>query len=87
VSGNRSTSEIHSQSTAIPEWITPALIAETKAVWRPYYAEDLTDEQAVALLIPVGVLYEVLFTGKDQDEEELEKTDDEEAVHCIGAGQ
>jgi hypothetical protein len=73
-------------NAAVPAWITPALIAETRAVWQPYYNEDLTDEMAVALLIPVGVLYEVLFPG-EADDEEAEAADDEETVHCAGAGQ
>jgi hypothetical protein len=64
----------------LPGWITPELIVETRAAWQPYYEEDLTDEQAVALLIPVGVLYEILFSGDAVHEEETDDGGDEE-VH------
>lgn len=71
-------------SGVAPGWITPALIAETRAVWQPYYKQELTNEQAVALLIPVGVLYEILFSGEADDHEE-EADDDGEEVHRLGA--
>ena len=70
---------------ALPGWITPELIAETRAVWQPYYKEDLTDEQAVALLIPVGVLYEILYSGDADHEEEADNGDEE--VHCSRPGE
>lgn len=79
--GDHSISESDPPAAAIPAWITPALIAETRAAWQPYYEEDLTNEQAVALLIPVGLLYEVLFTG-ETDDAENEGTD-EDAVYCM----
>lgn len=85
--GDPQTSEAESQLAAIPAWITPELIAETRTAWQPYFPEDLTDEQAVCLLIPVGVLYEVLFPGEADDEEETKAADDDEAIHCAGAGQ
>ena len=74
-----------SLSGPLPGWITPELIAETRAVWQPYFTEELTDEQAVALLIPVGVLYEILYTGEadhaeDQGDDEDDGDGDEE-VH------
>jgi hypothetical protein len=58
------------------------LIAETRAVWQPYYKEDLTDEQAAALLIPVGALYEILFLEEADDAEEAD--DGDEDVHRPG---
>ena len=42
----------------------PADRVPTRAVWQPYYREVLTDEQAVELLILVGVFYEILFSGE-----------------------
>jgi hypothetical protein len=59
------------------------LIAETRALWQPYYNEDLTDEQAVSLLIPVGALYEVLFSGEADDEEKADDADRNE-IHRLG---
>jgi hypothetical protein len=79
-----------SPPTPLPGWITPELIAETRTVWRPYYPEDLTDEQAVALLLPVGVLYEVLSpddTDRDTDDEEERADADGEEVHRPGPRQ
>lgn len=69
-----------SPPTPLPGWITPDVIAETRTVWQPYYDEDLTEEQVVALLLPVGVLYEVLFSG-DADHEEEADDDGDEEVH------
>jgi hypothetical protein len=71
----------------IPPWITPELMEETRAVWQPYYEKELTDEDVLALLIPVGVLYEILFSKGVRNEESEEAKDHDEEVHRGRAGQ
>ena len=44
----------------LPAWITADLIAETLRVWQPYYAQPLTPEDAVGILMSVGNLFTVL---------------------------
>ncbi|HEX8524850.1 MAG TPA: hypothetical protein VF669_21540 [Tepidisphaeraceae bacterium] len=41
----------------LPGWITPEVIAETRAVWQPFYEEALTNDAIVALLLNVGTLH------------------------------
>ena len=43
-----------------PDWITPELVEATIRVWQPYYAELLTPEEAVTMILNVGRLYGVL---------------------------
>ena len=56
---------------ALPAWITPERIANTRTTWQPYYSEPLTDEDAIEMLLTVGNLYRVL-AGADDDESEEE---------------
>jgi hypothetical protein len=51
-----------------PDWVTAELLAETIAAWQPYYADDLTADQALEILLAAGRLFEAL--GDSQDEEE-----------------
>ena len=44
----------------LPAWITADLIAETLRVWQPYYAQPLTPEDAIGILLNVGNLFGVL---------------------------
>ena len=44
----------------LPAWITDDLIAETLRVWQPYYAQPLTPEDAIGILLNVGNLFGVL---------------------------
>ena len=44
----------------LPAWITADLIAETLRVWQPYYAQPLTPEEAIGILLNVGNLFGVL---------------------------
>lgn len=83
---DRATSQTQPQSAAIPSWVTPALIAQTKVVWQPYFEEELTDAAALELLVPVGVLYEVLYTEKSGNQEADELDESGELV-CAGADQ
>ena len=46
-----------------PDWITPELIEATIRVWQPYYAEVLSPEDAVTMILDVGRLFEVLSSG------------------------
>jgi hypothetical protein len=46
-----------------PDWITPELVEATIRVWQPYYAELLTPEEAVTMILNVGRLYGVLSSG------------------------
>ena len=43
-----------------PDWITPELVEATIRVWQPYYAELLTPEESVTMILNVGRLYGVL---------------------------
>jgi hypothetical protein len=43
-----------------PDWITPELVEATIRVWQPYYAELLTPDEAVTMILNVGRLYGVL---------------------------
>jgi hypothetical protein len=46
-----------------PDWITAELIEQTIRVWQPFYAEVVTPEEAVTMILNVGRLYEVLSSG------------------------
>ncbi|MGH7213639.1 MAG: hypothetical protein ACREIT_02570 [Tepidisphaeraceae bacterium] len=65
--GDRSFSETQPPSAATPAWITPALIARTRRVWSPLYGHELTDDDAIELLISVGALCDVLFAPNPLD--------------------
>ena len=47
----------------LPAWITVDLIAETLHVWQPYYAQPLTPEDAIGILLNVGGLFTALSGG------------------------
>ena len=47
----------------LPSWITPDLIAETIGAWQPYYAQRLTPEDAVDILLGVGSVFAVVSGG------------------------
>ena len=47
----------------LPTWITADLIAETLRVWQPYYAQPLTPEDAIGILLNVGGLFTALSGG------------------------
>ena len=42
-----------------PRWVTPELLADTLHVWQPYYG-NLTSEDALAIILNVGNLFDVL---------------------------
>jgi hypothetical protein len=69
-------------SGAVPPWITPELMALTREVWQPYYPEkSLTTDDLLALLLPVGVLTEILFLNGGQSANSEETDEDAEEVH------
>jgi hypothetical protein len=43
-----------------PAWITPELVARTLKVWQPYYTFALSPEDAVAIILGVARLFDVL---------------------------
>lgn len=43
-----------------PDWVTTKLVELTKRVWQPYYAEALTNEDAIAMIVGVGCLIDRL---------------------------
>jgi hypothetical protein len=44
-----------------PGWITPELIREAQETLQPYYAEALTPEDAMEMLLNMGGVFEVLY--------------------------
>jgi hypothetical protein len=47
-----------------PDWITPELVEATIRVWQPYYAEVLSPEEAVTMIVSVGRLFDALSPGR-----------------------
>ena len=55
---------------ALPAWITAERIAQTRAVWQPFYPDHtLTDDDAVEMLLNVAQLYRVLAEDPEDDDE------------------
>ena len=48
-----------------PAWVTAELLANTVAVWQPYYPEPLTDQKTLDLVLGVGRLFDAL--GDDDE--------------------
>ena len=48
------------RSSARPEWITDQLIAETIAVWSPYYDHELTTAEALEILTNMGRILDAI---------------------------
>ena len=55
----------------LPDWITPELIAETLDVWQPHYDKQLTDGDAIEILLGVAALLDVIG---DVDDETVRST-------------
>lgn len=47
-----------------PSWISDELIAHTISVWQPYYLAPLTTEDALAIILNVAGLVDVLSQGR-----------------------
>jgi hypothetical protein len=43
-----------------PSWVTPELLELTIKTWQPYYAETLTAQDALAMVMGVSCLFELL---------------------------
>ena len=43
-----------------PSWITAELVEETVRVWQPYYEQPLTHDDAVAMMLNVGELFDAI---------------------------
>jgi hypothetical protein len=52
-----------------PAWVTEELLAETVAAWQPYYAEDLTVEDALEILLAAGRLFEALGDAEHEEKQ------------------
>ena len=60
----------------------------TRAVWQPYYGEELTDDEVVGLLLNVGTLFRILRRRPDEEPSDREAAvGGEEAVRGARAGQ
>lgn len=46
-----------------PDWITPELVEATIRVWQPYYADVISPEEAVTMILDVGRLFDALSSG------------------------
>lgn len=45
---------------AAPSWVTPELIEHTIRIWQPFYAAPLDHDDAVAMILSVGRLFDGL---------------------------
>lgn len=52
-----------------PPWITTDLITQTLRVWQPLSPRHLAEEDAVAILLNIGHLFEVVGLLAREDEE------------------
>jgi hypothetical protein len=52
--------EIKKACIGAPRWIEPRLVRKTLDIFQPRYEEQLTAEEAVGMLIRVGLLFEIL---------------------------
>jgi hypothetical protein len=48
------------RADAVPPWVTDELIRKTITVWQPYYNFTLTTDDAVGIILRVGMLMNVL---------------------------
>lgn len=58
--------EKHKHTAGLPDWITPDLVAETIDVWQSRYDKQLTDRDAIEILLGTAALLDAL--GEDDDE-------------------
>lgn len=55
--------EKHSVPSGAPSWVTRELIEKTISVWQPYYADRLTDDEALAMILNVARLFDSFSEG------------------------
>ena len=46
-----------------PSWLTEELVLKTLEVWQPFYDRELIVEDAVAMIMGVGQIYDVFAEG------------------------
>lgn len=51
-----------SEVRPLPGWITPAVVADTRATFGPLYGRPLADDEVTDILLNVGNLFRVLTT-------------------------
>lgn len=51
---------LHVPDRPLPGWITPDVIAVTRATWEPLYQRRLTDDEVIEILLGVGNLFRLL---------------------------
>ncbi len=54
------------EAQGLPDWITPELIVETREVWQPHYDKQLTEDDAVEILLGVATLLDALGDVDDE---------------------
>ncbi len=54
----------------LPGWITADVIAETRAVWQPFYEKELTNDEIVDLLLNIGNLFRLLKRKPHEETDE-----------------
>lgn len=52
-----------------PTWMTNELLAETLAVWQPFYAHELSERDAVEILRSASHLFDALGDDDETTEE------------------
>lgn len=53
---------------ALPAWVTPALIVSAVATFQPYYAEPLTRQDAVEILLTMGNVFRILSAPESESD-------------------
>lgn len=59
--------ERYSVPAGAPSWVTSELIDHTIRVWQPYYSESLTADDALAMILNVAGLRDVLSEGAEHE--------------------
>jgi hypothetical protein len=63
----------------LPGWITTEAIEDALRTWQPYYATELTRDDAVAILITAGNLFTAL-EGISRETTKIEKPEQSDAA-------
>ena len=71
----------------LPGWITPAGIAETRAVRQPFYQDqELTDDEMMRFLLNVGTLFRILRRTPDETDQHADEADGQATDEQADAG-
>jgi hypothetical protein len=52
-----------------PAWVTEELLSDTIVAWQPYYAEDLTADDALEILLAAGRLFDALGDAEHEEKQ------------------